>query len=85
MELPNPTDLIGQLFTGDYADRVWVNDLKAFRDRVQVDPVEDEVIRKVKSFLRRAKRASTTKDKKLFTAVESTYSIHRLISHFWSY
>ena len=59
----------GSIFAGWYTERVHVDDLKAYRDRVVIDVTETEVIKKAKSTLRRIKKAATNPN--MFVGLQS--------------
>ena len=49
--------LTGLFFSGRYEDRVWVEPLNAYRDRVVVDDYQADVIKTLKTIHRKAKKA----------------------------
>jgi hypothetical protein len=65
-EVASPSDimdfarqkLVPLVFSGWYSDRVWVEAWSAFRDRIQVDNVESDVIHAARSVLRKAKNST---------------------------
>ncbi len=58
----------GLVFSGWYADRVWVESVGAFRDRVRADPEETEAGRILRGVARRARKEEKAG---LFACVES--------------
>ena len=49
--------LTGLFFSGRYEDRIWVEPLGAYRDRVVVDDYQTDVIKTLKTIHRKAKKA----------------------------
>lgn len=49
--------LAGLFFSGRYEDRVWVESVAAYRDRIIVDGYQTDVVKTLKTVLRKAKKA----------------------------
>ena len=49
--------LTGMFFSGNYVDRIFVDPVSAYRDRIVVDPEESVPIRALRSVHKKAKRA----------------------------
>ena len=79
--------LSNAIFSGWYADRVWVDELGVYRDRIQVDDDEADFIRSVKSVHRRVKKIRSftgieRKDEAVSIFVDWT-SESQVFGHYW--
>ena len=66
--------LTGCIFSAWYTDRIWIDQLKSYRDQVKIDEDEIQTIKLLKSVNRKVKKQITG-----FTGIESNYF------HDWTY
>ena len=60
--------LNGAIFSGWYNERIWIEDLKSFRDQIQVDDEESQMQKILKSVNRRVRKIRPG-----FTGIKSKY------------
>ena len=60
-----PEKLNGAIFSAWYTDRIWIDDLKAYRDQIKVDEDEFQIVKVLKTVNRKVK-----KQKSGFTGIE---------------
>lgn len=81
--------LHGTIFSAWYTDRLWIEDLSAYRDQIQIDAVEERTIKVFKSVHRRLKKASNSS----FTGISKSNDLisifvdwskdSQVMGHYW--
>merc|ERR1712080_336383 len=83
--------LNGAMFSGWYTERIWIEDLQAYRDQIKVDQDELQMIKILKSISRRVKKLRPgftgieRKNEQICIYVDWSKKSSQIIGHYWFY